>query len=187
MRLNSIYDNSRPHTRVMGIEQIYVDHSAPVAQNCAPLPGDVETLGPTLAGRPVSPKFTVPLTGLNSAGQAVTIEAPPGKLQRVKGGSVIKVGDRFFAQPNVKVKVKKGLVWQFDGNELHNITLANGPAGIASDNLDSSRTFWAKFPEKGTYNFFCSLHPVQMHERVVVAEEKEEGQEEAGRRQVAQV
>jgi plastocyanin len=182
IRLNSIYDNSRAHTRVMGIEQIYVDHSAPVTQNCAPLPGDVETLGPTLGGRPVSPEFTVPLTGLDSAGNAVTLKAPPGALRKVKGGTVIGVGDRFFAQPNVKVKVKKGLVWRFDGNELHNITLANGPVGIASDNLDSSRTFWAKFPEKGTYNFFCSLHPVQMHERVVVSKKKKKGKKKKGKK-----
>ena len=55
---------------------------------------------------------------------------------------------------------------------MHNITLANGPAGIASDNLNAGRGFWAHFPKKGTYNFFCSLHPVQMHERVVVKGKK---------------
>ena len=72
----------------------------------------------------------------------------------------------------MKIGPKKGLSWAFTGNELHNITLANGPAGIASDNLNRGRTFWAHFPKKGTYNFFCSLHPVQMHERVVVEAKK---------------
>lgn len=172
IRLNSIYDNSRPHTRVMGIEVIYVDHGAPVAQNCEPLPSDMVTLGPTVGGRSVSPDFTVPLTGLDSAGNAVTLKKPPGKLRKVRGGTVIPVGDRFFSKPNVRIYPKKGLSWQFDGNELHNITLANGPAGIASDNLDGGRRFWAHFPKKGTYNFFCSLHPVSMHERVVVKKNK---------------
>ena len=114
----------------------------------------------------------MPLTGLDSSGNAVTIKAPPGNLVRKKGGTVIPVGDRFFANPNVELKVKKGLSWKFDGNELHNITLANGPAGIASQNLNGGRTFWAHFPKKGTYNFFCSLHPVSMHERVVVKGKK---------------
>jgi plastocyanin len=172
VRLNSIYDNSKPHTRVMGIEQIYVAPDPGVTQNCQPLPTDMEILGSPLAGRSSPPPFTVPLTGLDSSGQAVTIKKPPGKLKKAKGGTVIPVGDRFFSRPNVQVKVKKGLTWQFSGNELHNITLANGPAGIASENLDGNRTFWSQLPKKGTYNFFCSLHPVQMHQRIVVKGKK---------------
>ncbi len=172
VRLNSIYDNSKPHTRVMGIEQIYVAPDPGVTQNCQPLPTDMETLGSPLAGRSSPPDFTVPLTGLDANGQAVTIKAPPGKLKRVKGGTVVPVVDRAFTKPNVEVRVKKGLTWQFAGNELHNVTLANGPAGIASQNLDDNRTFWSQLPKKGTYNFFCSLHPVQMHQRVVVKGKK---------------
>ena len=173
VRLNSIYDNSSPHTRVMGISQIYVDHNAAPPPACGPVPGDVETLGSAVAGRSATPKFTVPLTGVDPAtGNAITIKKPPGKLKKVRGGTTINVGDRFFSQPNVKIGPKKGLSWAFTGNEVHNITLANGPAGIASDNLNQGRKFWAHFPKKGTYNFFCSLHPVQMHERVVVTGKK---------------
>lgn len=172
VRLNSIYDNDRPHTRVMGIEQIYVAKDPTVSQSCGALPTDTEILGGSQPGRIEPPDFTVPLTGLDSSGNAVTIKAPPGKLVKEKGGTVIPVGDRFFAQPNVQLKIKKGLSWKFNGNELHNITLANGPAGIASENLNGGRQFWAHFPKKGTYSFFCSLHPVQMHERVVVKGKK---------------
>ena len=60
------------------------------------------------------------------------------------------------------------MTWQFSGNELHNLTLANGPVGIGSPNLDQGRTFDVGFDEKGTYRFFCAIHPVQMSERVVV-------------------
>lgn len=176
IRLNSIYDNSYPHTRVMGISQIYVDPDPTVTQNCSPLPGDIEEVGPDAPGRSLPPRFIVPLTGLDSSGKAVTIKKPPGKTRRIKGGATIPVGDRFFTNPNLKLKVKKGLSWRFAGNELHNVTLANGPAGIASENLDANRTFWAKFPKKGTYNFFCSLHPVQMHQRVVVTGKKKRKQ-----------
>jgi len=172
VRLNALYDNSKPHTRVMGIEQIYVAPDPAVNDPCAALPTDTEILGADTPGRKTPVPFTVPLVGLNAAGDAVNIPAPPGKLQRVRGGTTIQAGDRFFSQPNVQIYPKKGLSWEFSGNELHNITLANGPAGIASDNLDGGRKFWAHFPKKGTYNFFCSLHPVQMHERVVVKAKK---------------
>ena len=64
------------------------------------------------------------------------------------------------------------LTWQFGGQELHNLTLANGPLGIGSDNLDGDRTYTEKFNRPYTYRFFCALHPVQMQERVVVTGKK---------------
>ena len=65
------------------------------------------------------------------------------------------------------------LNWRFNGYELHNLTLANGPVGIGSPNLNrnadgSSRDFSYRFSRPGTYRFFCALHPTQMHERVIV-------------------
>jgi plastocyanin len=169
VRLNSLYDDSRPHTRVMGISSIYVAHTGNnVPANCGPLTENLVLGSPTAGRSGPPPQFTVPLTGLNRNGEAVTINAPPGKLAKLGGGSTIGVGDRFFTKPNVQIFPGKGLIWKFQGNELHNVTLANGPAGFASDNLDASREFYAKFPRKGTYRLFCSLHPVQMHQRVVV-------------------
>jgi plastocyanin len=173
VRLNSLYDNSLPHTRVMGIMITYVHHvnadSAP--DPCAPLPGDHKTLlAPgTLEGRTKRPiRYRIPLTGLDEEGDAVTIRKPPGKTKRVRSGGTIAVGDRFFDKPNVRLKRGGELSWQFSGQELHNITLANGPIGLGSPNLDGDRTFTRRFTRNGTYRLFCALHPVQMHERVVV-------------------
>jgi len=85
---------------------------------------------------------------------------------------VIPVGDRFIGSPNLRVKQGSSLTWQFNGQELHNVTLANGPLGIGSDNLDGARTFTQKLNRPGTYRFFCALHPVQMQERVIVTPKK---------------
>jgi plastocyanin len=54
------------------------------------------------------------------------------------------------------------------GVELHNLTLANGPLGIGSPNLNGVRTYTQRFTRPGTYRLFCALHPVQMSQRVVV-------------------
>jgi plastocyanin len=72
--------------------------------------------------------------------------------------------------------VKQGswLTWQFNGRELHNLTLANGPLGVGTDNLDGGRTFSEKFSRPGTYRFFCALHPLQMQERVIVTPKKKQ-------------
>jgi plastocyanin len=168
LRLNAIYDNSVPHMRVMGIDLIYVAPDASVTSACGPLPGDTSILASNTPGRSGPVPFTVPLTGLNASGEAVTINAPPGKLKKLKKNKKpIEVGDRFFEKANIQIRKGKSLTWKFEG-ELHNLTLANGPEGIASPNLNLKRTYSARFNRAGTYRFFCSLHPVQMQERVVV-------------------
>ena len=174
LRLNSLYDNSRPHTRVMGIFLVYLapPNPGPPPQSCDPLPGDVQSFSTNQPGRTGPIPYTIPLTGLNAQGQAVTIERPPGKLKKAKSGDVVEVKDRFFGRPNVELTKGSKLSYTFSGTELHNLTLANGPLGIGSENLNGNRVFTQKFTRTGTYNFFCGLHPVQMSQRVVVKKKK---------------
>ena len=96
----------------------------------------------------------------------------PGPSRTRADNTVIPVGDRYFGAPNLRVRKGSFLTWQFNGKELHNVTLANGPLGIGTDNLDGGRTFTEKFNRPGTYRFFCALHPVQMQERVIVTAKK---------------
>jgi plastocyanin len=171
LRLNSIYDDSQPHVRVMGIMIAYFAANPAVTQNCGPVP-NWTILKTNQPGRSGPIPFTIPLTGLDANGQAIPINAPPGQIQNAGSNTVIPVGDRFFGDPNLRVKQGSYLTWQFASNELHNVTLANGPLGIGSDNLDGNRTFTQKLNRPGTYRFFCALHPVQMQERVVVTPKK---------------
>jgi plastocyanin len=154
---------------------VYVAPDPAVSSNCGAMPGDVTTLGADQPGRSGPVSFSVPLTGLDANGQAVSINAPPGKLKKLKSGATIQVGDRYFSKPNVVIKRKNRLRWQFSTVALHNLTLANGPVGIATDNLSIGREFDFRFKRAGTYRFFCSLHPVQMTERVVVKKRKKHG------------
>ena len=171
LRLNSIYDDSQPHVRVMGIMIAYFAANPSVTQNCGPVP-NWTILKTNQPGRSGPIPFTIPLTGLDANGQAIPINAPPGQLQNAGRNTVIPVGDRFFGDPNLRVRQGSTLTWQFASQELHNVTLANGPLGIGSDNLDGNRTFTEKLNRPGTYRFFCALHPVQMQERVVVTPKK---------------
>jgi hypothetical protein len=168
VRLNSLYENSLPHVRVMGIFITYVAEDAGVAEPCGALPTDVNTLGSAEPGRAGPIPFEIPLTGIGPNGKAREINRPPGKTERLRSGTTIGVRDRFFTQPNVRLRQGARLRWRFAGDELHNITLANGPVGIASPNMYNRQTFEATFDRTGTYRFFCGLHPVQMAERVVV-------------------
>ncbi len=171
LRLNSIYDDSQPHVRVMGIMIAYFAPDSSVTANCGPVP-NWTILKTNQPGRSGPIPFKIPLTGLDANGQATSINAPPGQLQNAGSSSVVNVGDRFFGSPNLRVKQGSFVTWQFAGQELHNVTLANGPEGIGSDNLDGNRAFTQKFSRPGTYRFFCALHPVQMQERIVVTPRK---------------
>jgi plastocyanin len=176
VRLNSVYDDLQPHTRVMGIYVVYVlprqGGDPPIDQCAGPAPGTVVGPGTDVPGRPGPVPFRVPLTGLDSNLNAIEIDGPPGDFKTLSSGATITVGDRFFSEPNVKVKPGTTLNYAFTGNEQHNLTLANGPLGIGSPDANGGYVYSQKFDRPGTYRFFCGLHPVQMSERVVVENPK---------------
>ncbi len=174
LRMNAIYDNSRPHVRVMGIFPIFVAEEpgqfTPVSGNCDPVPQLTYSQPPDGRRGPVP--FTIPLTGIDSSGDATTIKGPPGRFRRLKSGATVKVGDRFFSRPNVILRRGAKLNYDFKGAELHNLTLANGPVGIGTPNLNGARVHVQRFRRPGVYRFFCALHPTQMQERVIVKKKK---------------
>lgn len=170
LRLTANYDDELPHTRVMGISMIYVAPSDTPVDGCGPLPSDVQTFQTSLPHRTITPRFKVPIVGLNASGKAVNISQPPGRRVSLKSGSSIDVENFFFSRPNVSVKRGAKLNWLFksEGGELHNVTLANGPAGFASPNQSTNAKFSYRFKKRGRYQIFCALHPVAMTETVTV-------------------
>jgi plastocyanin len=167
LRLESIYDGRRPHTRVMGIFLVFL---APGEVGiCEPIPGDVVNELPPGEGRSEPPKVTVPLTGLDDDGNAITISKPPGKTLRLrKGPARVKSVGLSFNKPNLSVPRGAKVKWTVPGNELHNITLASGPRGFSSSNLSNGRYYEKRLSVPGTYKLFCALHPVDMTQRVIV-------------------
>jgi plastocyanin len=173
VRLTADYDDQRPHTRVMGISMIYVAHRD--VARCGAPPGDVRHVQPAeLAGLPYrkrTPTFTVPLTRLGADGKAHEIEQPPSARRTLKGGSTIAVFTNDFGPRNALVTRNTTLRWKFNStgyDGLHNVTLASGPRGFASKNLNDGRTYRYTFRAPGKYKIFCALHPVQMQQTVVV-------------------
>lgn len=181
VRVNSLYDQLQPHTRVMGIYIVYVAPrnpgaiaSDPAVDECGGQPAGT-TIGPgtNLPGRTTPVPFTVPLIGLDQNLNAVEIDGPPGQFKTLSNGATITVGDRFFSEPNVRITPGTTLNYKFASqNELHNVTLANGPLGIGSDDERRGVVYSQKFDRSGTYRLFCGLHPVQMAQKVVVENPK---------------
>jgi plastocyanin len=169
LRLNSLYDNSEVHTRVMGIMIVFLAPDASVTQSCGGLPSDTTILGPSEQGRDGPIPFEVPINGFDKKkGVAVPIKAPPGELEHLRDGSTITAADLSFSKRNIAIHRGDSLNWQFSDGELHNLTVANAPVGFGGPNLDGGRTYSRKFRRPGTYRLFCALHPVAMTERVRV-------------------
>src|SRR4051794_10074364 len=98
LRLTSNYDAHLPHTRVMGLMVVYVAPDDSVTQPCGPMPADVRTLRTTTAGRAKPVPFTVPLTGLDAQGRAVTIARPPGAWLFQSGDPTVDVANYAFSR-----------------------------------------------------------------------------------------
>ena len=141
---------------------------AGVTERCGALPADLAQPQTTQPHRTALPAFTVPLTGLDARGRAREIARPPGPTRQVPSGTTIRVGDNFFSRPNLEVRAGSTLRWAFAGRQLHNVTVASGPRGFSSDNLDRGRVYTRRLTARGTYKLFCALHPVAMAETVRV-------------------
>jgi plastocyanin len=157
LKITATYDDQWPHVRVMGIFGVYFAPDASITSSCGALPADLETRASTAPGRTDPPHFKVPLA-----------RPPRGKWRTLRSGATIRVDDAGFARERVRVRRGAKLRWRFSGSGLHNVTLATGPRGFSSPNLDQERTFGYRFKVPGTYKLFCTLHPTSMVEVVKV-------------------
>lgn len=169
LRVTASYDNELPHTRVMGIMHVYLAPDRRIRRpRCGALPSDLKNERKPYAGRLVSPRVRVPLTGIDSRGRAHRIDRPPGRLRRFAGSADLLVRGFRFLPANVSVPAGARLRWLFRDPVQHNVTLANGPLGFSSQNLRRGRSFARRLSRPGTYRLLCSLHPALMSERIVV-------------------
>ena len=149
LRLTAVYDNSRPHTRVMGIMIVYLVPT--LVSGCESIPGLTVDLG--TPGPPTN--IRVPL-----------LKKPAGPVRRnIKG---TWVGDYRYGAQRVNVKRGAKFTWRFIGTVPHDVTLVSGPIGFSSPWTNNGGTFTHKFTRPGTYRLFCSLHPSRMTEIIQV-------------------
>jgi plastocyanin len=168
LRVTSHYDAELPHTRAMAIMHVYVAHGRGGGTSCAPLPADLEHRRLLAPGRARAPRFRVPLTGIDSEGAARAVVAPPGPRTRTNGDATVHVRDFAFQEGNLSVPQGARVSWRFEDEDLHNVTVADGPVGFASKNATDGDVYSARLARPGTYGLFCSLHPVQMTQSITV-------------------
>jgi hypothetical protein len=148
LRLAAVYDNSRPHTRAMGIMILYL---APAqVTGC----GQASPLEVDLGSPSAPPPFSMPLP-----------RAPRGPFARgLRGTSVVD-----FTYEHQRIQLRRGatFTWRFLGPSRHDVTLVSGPVGFSAP-WTLTGSFSHRFTRPGTYRLFCSLHPARMTQEIVV-------------------
>lgn len=154
LQLTANYDDELPHTRVMGIMGLYIAPDPTVPAGCAPLPSDVQVS--RIPGPATPPRFHMP------------VARPPGRAVLLGRGASVDVTGGAFSPANVAVRQGAVVRWRFWDDQLHNVTLADGPRGFSSANLSDGRDYEERLTRPGVYRLVCSLHPATMTSTITV-------------------
>jgi len=148
LRLAAVYENSRLHTRAMGIMLLYLAPGQ--VSGCTATPElDIDLGSP---GAP--PVFSMPLP-----------REPKGPIERRARSTW--VGDFRYGVERVELRRGSMFTWRFLGAFQHDVTVISGPEGFSAP-WTLSGSFSHRFARAGTYRLFCSLHPARMVQQITV-------------------
>ena len=168
IRLKAAYDNHTPHWAVMATMHVYLARRPSAPQGCRPLPADRRELTKPGPARLRPPVVRLPLSGLDAQGAPYTITGPAAPARRVASGTTVVVSTSGFSLPHISLRAGAALTWRFPEPIAHNATPASGPRALGALNYKHGETATVRFSVPGRYTFFCSLHPMTMHEFVDV-------------------
>ena len=162
------YENSLPHPAAMAMLHIYVAKSKTRPATCEPLPGDVTNTTLRQEGRREPPPVIIPLTVFDGTTPRTITQAVLGGNATRNGDATVNVRDFAYYPGNLSIPAGSKVTWRFRDEELHNVTIANGPEGFASLHRYRGQTYTRQLKRPGRYEIMCSLHPVAMHNVVTV-------------------
>jgi plastocyanin len=166
--VHAAYDDHRPHWAVMAIMHLYLARARDVARGCRALPRDRrELIKPALA-RNTPPVVRIPLTHLDAHGIPRTIHGALGPARQRPSGVVITVASNGFSIPHLGVPRGATVTWRFPEPIAHDVTFASGPRAVGALASERGGTVTTTLDAPGRYRFFCSLHPLTMHEVIDV-------------------
>jgi plastocyanin len=83
----------------------------------------------------------------------------------------VEVDDNYFVRegspPTVRVNRGDTVVWEWEGQNPHNVRAARGPVRFKS-RTQRSGTYRKRMTRRGTYRIVCDVHPPNMRMRLRV-------------------
>jgi plastocyanin len=169
--LQADYRADHPRARVMSIMHVYVAQGpAPKSGVCAPLPRDRrEVLLRSDGHVSDSPYVKIPFNTLGSDGRIHELASLPGKPSVFDSHAEVSLVNDRFKPAKVQIPVGGSITWTFADAIPHNVLFASGPQVVGTPTLSGGAKYTSRgFLKPGTYQLFCYLHPITMHQEVVV-------------------
>ena len=170
LKIVSRYANDSPHSAVMAIMHLYVAPGAGRPVPCPPLPDDIQTMRlpfPGAPGREAPPLEQPELSELGRDGIARPVTDLTGPIAVRGGDADVRVRNGAFTPRRLSVPSGAVVRWRFSDPVEHDVMLASGPRGFASDYMRRG-TYRTRLTVPGQYRIFCSLHPVTMAQTIEV-------------------
>ena len=167
LRVTGYYDGEVAHPAVMAITHLYVAPGADPSAACDLLPAS-HIHWSRRRGRATVPPAQVSLTGLDARGRAIEIAQATGPSLTAADSATVDLRNSLFGPPNLSIARGGTVTWRSLDPQRHVVLLANGPRAVDGPLMRRGAVYAKTFSVPGTYNLFCYLHPVTMHQTVVV-------------------
>lgn len=99
---------------------------------------------------------------------ALLLAGPAAALAQTESAQV-EIRAHGFSTPSVTVRPGTTVTWINQDDDAHTVTSTSN--AFRSPGLDTGETFSYTFTQPGTYEYFCTLHPL-MTGKVVVTPER---------------
>jgi plastocyanin len=105
----------------------------------------------------------MPTTTPGDSGSATTA---PAASDAPQGANAVNISNFAFVPATLTVPAGTTVTWTNKDEEPHTVVSSDGST-FHSPGLDTGKTFAFTFPNAGTFDYICSIHPM-MHGTVVV-------------------
>jgi len=169
--LQADYKANLPRARVMSIMHVYVAAGpAPKTTRCAALPKDAKEILLRSDGHLSNPPYVkIPFNVLGANGKLTTLAHLPGKATVFDGPAKVQVVNNRFTPAKLEIPLNGQITWNFADAVGHNVLFASGPQVVGTPTLSGGVKYTSRgFLKPGDYQFFCYLHPITMHQEVIV-------------------
>ena len=162
------YDAELAHPAVMAITHVYLAPDEGVPEGCEPLPSDSRIHWTRKRGRDWVAPAQIPLTGLDARGRPIDLARAAGPNVDAAGSALVDLHRSLFGPANLSIALGGTVTWRSLDVDRHVVFLANGPRAVDGPLMRRGAVYSQRFTVPGTYNLFCYLHPVTMHQTLTV-------------------
>jgi amicyanin len=92
--------------------------------------------------------------GQNGVQNGATPQATP-----LTGVTQVQMSNFAFVPANMRVRVGTTVTWTNQDSAPHTVTFRNGMMGRGSSMMQQGQSFSYTFTTRGTYTYYCSVHP----------------------------